>query len=254
VRNPEIRDLLRAECIRRGVAHRVASDVKKAWTLERKHFRLIRRALAYWQAQERDAVDSWQPDGGRYWVDVDKRKVQNTLSNPLPILPCNESKGGAIPIKRVRVLVTANTTYEVRRDGGKQAKFVIPGGNHHVEIYETPGGKWTGRCVSRFEACKRLRRGRPVVCRDSGDGSEFVMSLAINDMVLLTHPETGELNLYRVQKISSGDHMVALRLHTAARIDEKECAGPSDSVNVLRRWNMEKVIVDPIGRLLPCHD
>ncbi len=175
-------------------------------------------------------------------------KFGNVLTEPPLTMP------SGVPIKRVRITTTEKSAIPVRSIKGKPAKFVKTGGNHHMEVYEKPDGTWTGRCVSRFEACERLRRGEPVVCRDPGDALTFKMSLCINDMVELTDPETGEMRLYRVQKTSSGDHMVTLRLHTAARIGEKETEGPSDSVNVLRKWNMNKVTVDPLGRIHPCHD
>jgi len=181
-----------------------------------------------------------------------EEKGSGTFGNVLTEPPLTMPSG--VPIRRVRITATEKTAVPIRCIEGKPTKFVIPGGNHHVEIYKKPDGSWTGKCVSRFEACERLRRGEPVVCRDRGDGSRFLMSLAINDMVQLTNPDTGEVNLYRVQKISSGSHMLVLRLHTAARIDDKETAGPSDSVNVLRKWNMQKITVDPIGRVLPCND
>ena len=261
VRNPEIRDLLRAECIRRGLAHRVAPDAEKGWVLERKYFRLIRCALEYWKTRDDASAKSWEPDDGRYWVDVDKRKLQNTLSKPFPILPCKKSKGGAIPIKRVRVLLSSTKARQLRCAGGKPAKFAIPGdarGNHHLEVYVKPDGSWTGRVITRIDACRRLARGKPVVCPRHEDGSELLMSLAINDMVWLVDPDDNQnKHLYRVQKISDGPD-VKFRLHTDARTKEKESERRLSSWNMtrkgFRKHQATKVSVDPLGRVGTRHD
>jgi CRISPR-associated endonuclease Csn1 len=265
IRNPEIRDLLRAECIRRGLAHRVQEGAKKGWTLEKKHFRLIRRALAYWHECEGEAASPWQPDEERYCVDADKTKLKNGLTKPFPVLPCRKSKDGGVPIKRVRITTVEKTAVPIRKIGDETVKYVKPGGNHHLEIYQTPDGKWTGRCVSRLKACERLRRGEAVVDAaeqrgkpDVPDGSKFLMSLAINDMVQLTDPETGEINLYRVQMTSHNPDLdkpdITFRLHWAAQIDEKATAVRSASWSACKKRLPHKVTVDPIGRIFPCHD
>lgn len=181
----------------------------------------------------------------------------NVLTEPALTMP------SGVPIKRVRITTLENTAIPIRKVSGKPAKFVKPGANHHVEIYETPDGKWTGRCVSRFEAYERLRKGMPVVDRAGQhgkpsvpDGSKFVFSLSINDMAYLTDRKTGEVRLYRVQNISVSSPVVVFRLHTAAKAqpedkDTRVLIGPWDT---LRKYQTQKVTVDPIGRVLPCHD
>jgi CRISPR-associated endonuclease Csn1 len=176
----------------------------------------------------------------------------NVLTEPPLTMP------SGVPIKRVRITTVEKTALPIRNVAGKPVKFVKPGGNHHLEIYETPDGKWTGRCVSRFEACERLRRGQPVVSRQGPDGAKFLMSLAINDMVQLTDPETGEINLYRVQMTSHNPDLdkpdITFRLHWAAQIDEKATAVRSASWSACKKRLPHKVTVDPIGRIFPCHD
>jgi hypothetical protein len=72
-------------------------------------------------------------------------------------------------------------------------------------------------------------------------------------MAQLTDPETGELSLCRVQKISAGGHPVVLRLHTASRIDDKDAAVDKGWATLLA-MRLQKVLVDPIGRVYPCND
>ena len=159
-----------------------------------------------------------------------------------------------VPIKRVRIETVEKTAIEIRRVNGRAAKFVLPGGNHHVEIFQKPDGSWTGRCVSRFDACERLRKKLPVVDRaDQPDGSKFLFSFCINDMAQLTDPETGEVRLCRVQWISDGPDIM-FRLHSAARIDDKETGVRVKSWGKMQSLRAQKVTVDPVGRVFPCHD
>jgi len=176
----------------------------------------------------------------------------NVLTQPPLTMP------SGVPIKRVRITTVEKTALPIRKVAGRAVKFVKPGGNHHLEIYEKPDGTWTGRCVSRFEACERLRRGEPVVSRRGPDGARFLMSLAINDMVQLTDPETGEVALYRVQKTSHNPDCdkpdITFRLHWAAQIGDKSTAVRTASWGACKKRLPTKVTVDPIGRVFPCHD
>ncbi len=256
IRNPEIRDLLRAECIRRGLAEEVPEATKSTWQLDTKSFRLIRRALKYWRPDGPQNGD-WQPDTRNYKITAPKRTLQNGLASPLPILPMKASKGGAVPIKRVRVLVASTTARPAHTVDGRPAKFVRPGdtgANHHLEIYEKPDGTWTGRVITRLDVCRRLARGQPAVCRAHEDGYPFVMSLAINDMVWLCGPKTQNVKgLYRIQNTSNGPDVV-FRLHTDARTDANEKKVRLSTCSAFQEHHVTKVRVDPIGRVTPYHD
>ncbi len=164
-----------------------------------------------------------------------------------------------VPIKKVRLETTEKTLVPIRHDEtGRVIKLVKPGGNHHAEIYELPDGTWTGRAVSRFEAHQRLRRGEPVICHNLGDGSKFVMSLCINDMLHIT--KDGERKLYRVQNTSISSPLLTLRLHTAARTDDKSDPAIKATRHLVATWESfrklesQKVSVDPLGRIRPCND
>jgi hypothetical protein len=180
---------------------------------------------------------------------VGKALVERPLRMPsrLPGVP-------GVPIKRVRIESTEKTAIPIRKVGGKVVKAVLPGGNHHLEIWKCADDSWDGRCVSRYVVHERLRKGFPVVDRSPGKGGAFLMSLCINDMMILTDPQTGEVRLYRVQKISAGSHKLMLRFHTAAMIDDPTTGVDVSSWHTLRAFNARKVIVDPVGRVLPCND
>jgi hypothetical protein len=75
-------------------------------------------------------------------------------------------------------------------------------------------------------------------------------------MVQMTAPKTGEVRLFRVQKMSMGDHKLMLRLHKDTRTETKDKANFMDisSWDKLREHKAQKVTVDPIGRVFPCND
>jgi CRISPR-associated endonuclease Csn1 len=181
-------------------------------------------------------------------------KIEKAVWNPMLTMPPSKPEKSGVPIKRVRIQTTEKTAIAIRKEEGRTTKVVLPGGNHHVEIHELPEGKWTGRCVSRFESHQLLRQGVPIVNRKSENGLRFVMSLCINDVLQITDAKTGEVRLYRVQKMSSGVPMMELRFHTASRIDDKATRFLIATWDKLRSLNAQKVIVDPIGRVFPCND
>ncbi len=175
-------------------------------------------------------------------------KIEKGVWDPTLKMP------SGVPIKRVRIETVEKTAIPIRQVAGKVIKSYLPGGNHHVEIYQLPDGKWTGRCVSRFEVHHRLQEGQGIVGRRPLDAARFLMSFCINDMVQLTHRQTGEVTLYRVQKMSSGVPMMELRQHTAARIDDKAARFLVATWDKLRFMGAQKVLVDPVGRVFPCND
>jgi len=186
---------------------------------------------------------------------LNERGLEETGSAPLGKVltepPLTMPSG--VPIKRVRIQTVEKTAIPIRKVNGRPVKFVLPGGNHHIEIYRKPDGSWTGRCVSRFDACKRLRKGLPVVDREGEEGWTFLMSLCINDMVQLTYPDTGEVKLCRVQWISDGPDIM-FRLHSAARIDDKETGVRVKSWGKMQSLGAQKVTVTPLGRIQSSHD
>jgi hypothetical protein len=192
------------------------------------------------------------------------------------------------PIKRVRIHINSNTAYLVRKAGGKPAKYILPEGNHHLAIYRRPHGKFFGVTVSYLEACSRWReqetlfkksgvRKDLVVNRCQLGGADFITWLCENDMVRLTNLKTKQRDLYRVvsKAVDANGHPdIMFYHHTVAKVPDKkeastdEVAGrvreqqlESELVLRVRNWTelmddrkMEKVTVDPIGRVLPCHD
>lgn len=157
-----------------------------------------------------------------------------------------------VPIKRVRVYTVAEQMIPVKDSSGRPYRYVEPGSNHHVEIFEYVAGPRMGmrdaKVVSTFEAVRRSRAGEPVVERNHGPDTRFVCSLAINDMVQMVG-KTGHTELYRVQKMSAAKQ-IYFRHHSASTIDAEE--------TLIRKqatcWEGRKVAMDPLGRVWPAND
>lgn len=130
----------------------------------------------------------------------------------------------------------------------------VGGNNHHVEFRANGKGKWAGEIVSAFDAAQRklarlraLRAARipkpdafrklpkaerrklapvlraieqenPLVDRrdDEARGGRFVMSLCEGEMLLMKHPDTGEVGYFVVAKLDK-PHTAVLVPHWDAR-------------------------------------
>jgi hypothetical protein len=257
-----IRDIIRAECVKRKLAKEPTDKKDRIWSHQGTHYTI-------------------------------KAKPGRKLADPPPLLPARPRKPGEpitfTPIKRVRIHENKRTAELVRKDGGRPAKYVLPDRNHHIEIYRTPEGNWVGHQVSYFEAHRRWRKQvalykKTGVCQDlvvnraGTAGETFSTFLCEDDMVWLTNRKTGARDLYYVVKKSVDDKRkrpdISFYHHTLAKLPDKKEGVRDDRVRMLREslcqderavrvitWSdlmdkrrMVKVSVDPIGRVFPCHD
>ena len=145
-------------------------------------------------------------------------------------------------------------------DGMK--KFVQPGSNHHIVIFEKNDGSKVGEVVSLYVAAQRYLKREPVIQKTHKDGLKFIMSLSINDLVLLdVDEETIDWNdapsqesfgtqLYRVQKMDVNG-IITLRHHSVAILVDEEGNNPGRAIKMPNTLNGIKVTIDPIGKLSP---
>ncbi|NLX07953.1 MAG: type II CRISPR RNA-guided endonuclease Cas9 [Phycisphaerae bacterium] len=160
-----------------------------------------------------------------------------------------------VPVKKVRIRDTFTNLIpmtKMKTRTGKPYRYVKPGSNHHIEIFEYTDAKRVakrdGVVVSMFDAAQRVQRGLPLINRDHGSGRRFVMSLSTNELV---HVKVdGQYVLYRVQKLDAGNTRVILRLHTDSRVDDPRTV-LRKSPNTLDGY---KVTVDYLGRMRPAND
>jgi CRISPR-associated endonuclease Csn1 len=159
-------------------------------------------------------------------------------------------------IKKVRIADVFNKMIPIKDESGRPYRYVAPGSNHHIEIFEYQDSKHRtkrdGVVVTMFEAVQRSQRGEPVVQRHHGPDKKFLCSLAINEMFLL-ELDDGSRELHGVQKISH-DGRVIFRPHTfAGKLSD------SDKPPLIQRKSVGtlsglKVTVDPIGRIRLAND
>lgn len=126
------------------------------------------------------------------------------------------------PIRHVRVVASESMNPESFlpiRINGKVVRLHPFGNNHHVEIVRDKNtGRHKGIFVNTWQAAQRIRGDKlPLVQRDHGPDADFVMALHINDMVSVNRD--GRTLNYRVQKLDPTGNRLALRLHTAATLD-----------------------------------
>ena len=258
IADPAIRNIIRAECVKRGLAQ-TSSKKNKCWL---------------------------QADGKYYTL---KAKPGRKLADPPPLLPCKKTDPATYtPIKRVRIHIHSRTAELVHKVAGKPAKYVLPEGNHHLAIYKKPDGEWIGVPVSFFEAHRRWQPQRKmflrtgvlkdlIVNRAPIKGATFVTWICENDLVRLTNLKTKKRELYRVVSKSvdaDGRPDIWFYHHTVAALPDKKQAAGDERLRVMReefletervvrvrQWPelleeraLEKVSVDPIGRVFPCND
>ncbi|HXG35132.1 MAG TPA: type II CRISPR RNA-guided endonuclease Cas9 [Bryobacteraceae bacterium] len=178
-------------------------------------------------------------------------------------------KGQATPIRRVRI----RTGTRAQAIGeGPRVRHVVPGGNHHIALFETVGrrGKEKGKpvwdspgVVSRLEALRRHRAKEPIVQRalPPGEQGRFLFSLMGGDMVEMKHPDRPERELFVVRTVSEAAsgavELVFVRHTDARRVEDIKKTGDwirITRLNDLRDLGCRKVVVDPLGNVRSAHD
>jgi len=179
----------------------------------------------------------------------------NAFSEPL-YLPTK--KGGKIPIRRVRIHDVATSKIKL-----KTGKYVDSGNNHHIVIFSKPDGKKDGIVVSLFEVAQRKRNKQPIYQTDVGEENTFLMTLQINELVLLNgeHFEAAEINwnnvsneelspyLYRIQMLTDGK--VTFRHHLTSVLKNDSNVEIGRAIKTPNSFNGIKVTVNESGEIRP---
>ena len=206
-----------------------------------------------------------------------KKAFSNLDENPIWL---NEEKG--ISIKRVTITGVSNAIALhdkhdnqgklILDEGGKKqpADFVGTGNNHHVAIYQDAAGNLQEDIVSFYEATARVKEGMPIIDKDyrKVDGWQFLFSMKQNEYFVFPNEETGfnpseidllapnnyhvvSQNLFRVQKLASGDYWFRHHLETTVD-DKKELQEVTwkriQNIDKLR--NIVKVRINHIGQIV----
>jgi len=171
-----------------------------------------------------------------------KKAFSNLEENPIYL---NKNKG--IVLKRVTVLGINNAVslHNKKDHLGNQildtqgnpipVDFVNTGNNHHVAIYRDLNDNLREEVVSLFEAITRKNQGLPIIKKQHELGWEFLFTLKQNECFVFPNEETGfdpseidlldpanvskiSPNLFRVQKITSGDYWFRHHLETLIEV------------------------------------
>jgi CRISPR-associated endonuclease Csn1 len=125
--------------------------------------------------------------------------------------------------------------------------YAALGLNHHIAIYRGTNNKIEFDVVSLFAAARRLAKREPIVCKDRGDGSTFLMSLAPGDALFFP---SGKMQGYWIVQGAWANGQIVL-------IDSNDAHGKSvtrPNPSTILRDSVKKVSIDPIGRVRPAND
>jgi hypothetical protein len=189
-------------------------------------------------------------------IDDPKKAFADKKNHPFIIT----KTGQKIPIHKVRI----RKSYQVATVGeGPRARLIIPGSNHHIEIFEVKDKKgkvkWEGRMVNMIEAVRRLKAKEPVINREHKGGGKWVFSLAGGEIIEIDHAD-GTRWWYRIRTISEGKQkriMAAFVSVNDARL-KADILKAGDFyqklLDPLRELNCQKVIITPLGEVRTAND
>lgn len=235
----------------------VGPDLKIDKVIDRKIREILRARLEEYGGDKSKAFSNL--DENPIWLNKEKgiaikRVTISGVANPVSLRNKKDEKGN---------LVLSKDGYPIDSD------FVIPGNNHHVAIFRDAKGKLQECPVSFMKAVSRATNGEKVVDKsfNKDDGWEFLFTLKQNEYFVFPNADAGfnpadydlenpenypliSLNLYRVQKITSGDYY--FRHHLETTVDENpnlkgitwKRIGPSGLNGAV------KVRIDNLGRIV----
>lgn len=216
----------------------------------------------------KERLQSFGNDAKKAFSDLDK--------NPIWL---NKEKG--ITIKRVTISGVANAEplhtkkdhlgKEILDKEGKPipVDFISTGSNHHVAVYRDEKGNLQEKVVSVFEAVVRANQGLPIIDKTYNQhlGWEFLFTMKQNEMFVFPNEATGfnpndidlldpknkriiSPNLFRVQKLATGDYWFRHHLETTVETKSatKDMAYKRLSLNHIK--NIIKVRINHLGNIV----
>ncbi|VDH05271.1 type II CRISPR RNA-guided endonuclease Cas9 [Bergeyella zoohelcum] len=205
-----------------------------------------------------------------------KKAFSDLEKNPIWL---NKEKG--ITIKRVTISGVANAEplhtkkdhlgKEILDKEGKPipVDFISTGSNHHVAVYRDEKGNLQEKVVSVFEAVVRANQGLPIIDKTYNQhlGWEFLFTMKQNEMFVFPNESTGfnpndidlldpknkriiSPNLFRVQKLATGDYWFRHHLETTVETKSatKDMTYKRLSLNHIK--NIIKVRINHLGDIV----
>ncbi|GJQ04420.1 type II CRISPR RNA-guided endonuclease Cas9 [Capnocytophaga canimorsus] len=216
----------------------------------------------------KERLQSFGNDAKKAFSDLDK--------NPIWL---NKEKG--ITIKRVTISGVANAEplhtkkdhlgKEILDKEGKPipVDFISTGSNHHVAVYRDEKGNLQEKVVSVFEAVVRANQGLSIIDKTYNQhlGWEFLFTMKQNEMFVFPNESTGfnpndidlldpknkriiSPNLFRVQKLATGDYWFRHHLETTVETKSatKDMTYKRLSLNHIK--NIIKVRISHLGDIV----
>ena len=185
--------------------------------------------------------DLWPDQKVRQTV---KEWVQIHGGDPKKAFPPYPKKGRKGPdIRKVRLYMKKQVELMTRSSTG----YAAMENNHHIAIYRLPDNTVKFEVVSLLEVSRRLRQGKPAVCRYVGDGATFMMSLSIGDAIVFNSDDE---NFWIVNKLAANGQ-VSIRRHTDADSTGKLW---SPKASTFIEKGARKISIDPVGRVHAAND
>ncbi|MFK8273052.1 type II CRISPR RNA-guided endonuclease Cas9 [Capnocytophaga canimorsus] len=205
-----------------------------------------------------------------------KKAFSDLEKNPIWL---NKEKG--ITIKRVTISGVANAEplhtkkdhlgKEILDKEGKPipVDFISTGSNHHVAVYRDEKGNLQEKVVSVFEAVVRANQGLSIIDKTYNQhlGWEFLFTMKQNEMFVFPNESTGfnpndidlldpknkkiiSPNLFRVQKLATGDYWFRHHLETTVETKSatKDMTYKRLSLNHIK--NIIKVRISHLGDIV----
>jgi CRISPR-associated endonuclease Csn1 len=183
-------------------------------------------------------------------------KIVFSDAKNLPFLTAGD--GRQISIKKVRVRDVARP---VPVGKGRGARYVLPGENHHVEIYgelDHNGREigWDASVVTLLEATRRKCAREPIVKKKHGPGTEFRFSLGPNEIIECDDQRRGGRGLFFVRGCTQEPRVLLSPVADARekKFQEKDRAFFRSSPNTLRKLKAVKVRVTALGEIRDAHE
>jgi len=157
------------------------------------------------------------------------------------------------PIRHVRLTKPENPDYlvPIRDAAGAVYKAYSAGENAYVDLFEEPGGKWSGAVTSVFRA---NQPDRPRTVSDGKDGRRFVMRVFKGDLIALERD--GRRQVMVVHRLDAANSRFKLAAQNEAGNLDQRHGDPNDpfrwlmaSYNTLKAKGAERVRVDELGRV-----
>ncbi len=197
---------------------------------------------------------------------VDDRQLRNDLNDVADNVPSGNKKmlkealaefGKRRNIRGIRILKTEESFHVVRHGAAAEfEKAYSPAGNHRIEIYETPEGRWGGEGVTAYDA---NRPGFTPSWQSRHPGASLVIRVHKGDMVEADFGEGREI--YRICRLEASANRLKMAKHYEGGALDKRHDDTNDpfryemkSYSTLQDANARRVVVSPIGRVRHARD